>query len=324
VLAYFAGEDTYHARQEIAALSERERASIVWLDTQMARDLPPREWPALAGSLFEKKIVVVRHVELLPSAAQESVIEAAPALSRAPALVILWEEAQMKKNKLRTALKAHVTEYAAPALPALVAWLQKEAELRGSAVEKKAAEALIDRVGSDRYSLLSELEKLALRFPVVTVQIVQEAVPARLEATIFALLDAVVRGNHKSVTHQAESLLESGAGELYIISMLAYQFRTLLTIRQGRQKEAGLKPFVVQKNTPIAERFSTDQLLDILTRILAADFSIKQGTVEARTALWLLVNSLTAQMQSRLAASRFAPVNNTAASRSVKHAFGRS
>ena len=86
--------------------------------------------------------------------------------------------------------------------------------------------------------------------------------------------------------------------------MLAYQFRTLLAVKDGilaKQREfeivraAKLHPYVVQKSMPVARRWERNALLAALTRILATDFAIKQGKVEARTGLLLLVLGLVNQ-----------------------------
>lgn len=300
MLYYFAGEDRYQVRLAIEDIAQREKAKIKWLDLQEAKEVPPREWVAGAVSLFEKNIIVIRGVEVFSAALQKSVVDAALTLAQSPATVILWEGKSTKQNILKKKLKAYTQEFVCPAESVLVSWLEKEAAKRGSVFEKNAARVLVERVGDDRWLLLSELEKLSLQHEVITAQQIKEILPEQLETTVFIMLDSLVRGDQAAVAQAVEQLIESGAGELYILSMLAYQFRTLLSIRQALQKgeqPQDLKPYVIQKNTPIAQRFSASQFLDILTRVLATDFAIKQGTVEARTALWLLITGLTAQMQ---------------------------
>jgi len=105
----------------------------------------------------------------------------------------------------------------------------------------------------------------------------------------------------KDQCNVVKELIESSAlsSEFYIMSMLAYQFRVLLIIRAGLDaglnqqviaREGKLHPFVVQKNSQVAGQASLDFWRDALTKIMATDVAIKQGRIDARTGLLMLVN----------------------------------
>ena len=83
--------------------------------------------------------------------------------------------------------------------------------------------------------------------------------------------------------------------------MLAWQFKVLVQVKQGMvaqlspaaiARRTKLKPFVIEKSLPHVRLVSLPQLLDTLTKLLAADWAIKQGKVDARTALTMTVLGL--------------------------------
>jgi DNA polymerase III delta subunit len=98
-----------------------------------------------------------------------------------------------------------------------------------------------------------------------------------------------------------EALMARGESEFYVLSMLAYQFRALHAIRRGQEqgwgeekiaRAGGLKPYAVRKNFSHARQAPAAYWREMLARILATDFAIRRGRVDARTALLMLVLTL--------------------------------
>ena len=88
--------------------------------------------------------------------------------------------------------------------------------------------------------------------------------------------------------------LERGDAPLYLLSMINYQFRNILEIKDLMNKgkspsQTKLHPFVVSKSQQQAQWFTLEELKKIYHKIFKADFSIKTGKLEAETALDLLV-----------------------------------
>jgi DNA polymerase-3 subunit delta len=91
--------------------------------------------------------------------------------------------------------------------------------------------------------------------------------------------------------------LDAGENSLYLLSMIAYQFRNLLIIKEllnARKPLAscGLHPFVVKKSSYLCSQFSMEQLKKIYQKIFQVDLDIKTGKIEAETALDLLVSEI--------------------------------
>lgn len=310
MVKYFFGEDTYAARQAIEALGREKNATIRWLTKDELLQRPLSEWIGQRQSLFGTELVVLKDAATLPKAVQDGIVEL---LKDADTLeLVIWDRGTPDK---RTVLFKRCKPYAQECLyasePAITQQLIAEAKKEGRALEPSAATTLIERVGKDGWRLRAELAKLVLRSNHITQEEVIVAVDAdAAEANIFNLLEALSGIDRATPLRHLEELLQQGHSELYIISMLAYQFRTLLRIQRAHAsglsasavaRELKLHPFVVEKSMRHLTRFSGAQLLDILTRVLATDFAIKQGKIDPRTGLLMLVWGITDQAAATLA-----------------------
>lgn len=303
MIRYFFGPDTYAARQEIGKIAGNHRAVIRWLDKEDVQQKPFAAWlDHGTKSLLGIELLVVRDHSQFPSNVQSDMVHAFT--DNPKALCILWDrEAPDKRSSFFRSLRQYdCKEFSYPSRHEIVIWIKKEAKRTGSSIKDDAAQALVDRLGPDRWQLSQELEKLTLSQSPVSKEDVVAAVPeAPVEEEVFAMLDALMAGNAKRAVGVMESLLQAGQSEFYILSMLAYQFRTLITIRaqfpytsypSQIAKRGKIHPFVVERNLLAARTYSTDECINLLTRVLACDVAIKSGKVDARTALSMLVINL--------------------------------
>jgi len=307
MVRYFWGEDTYGARQAIEQVAADGSASLRWLDRDDFTQVSVADVLQQGAGLFGQALFVIRDPSGFAKPQQEDLLAATT--QQGAGDTILWERGVPdKRGKLWRAFRksGERREFAHLSERALQEWLQEEAHSRQGKLEVAAARQLVARAGVDRWRLVSELERLLLAAggDSVTARFVEESTDSSVEAEIFDLLDALVRGDRRLVVRHVNDLLAAGSSEFYLLSMLAYQFRTLLTIAAGQRagkssaviaREARLHPFVVQKQSSVARRFHPSQLLDALTRIAAVDVAIKQGRVEARTGLLMLVMRLAEQ-----------------------------
>lgn len=297
---YFFGADSYGARQEIGRLAQAESAVVRWLDKDDLADRPARGWLEQgSGGLFGRELLVIRDPAMLPKSIQNEVLTAAHGTR---AKCVLWDRGAVDRRSLIYRQLAKVArEFVALSQEQLVSWLRAEAGRQGGGIERSAAGRLIERVGEDRWALKSELDRLLIEQPRVTVTDVERGVTAQVTGEIFVLLRAVATGEIRKAVRETQALLQEGKSEFYVMTMLAYQFKTLLMIRLGweegwRPMEIArwgkMKLFAVEKNLEIARRRPVAYWREGLTRVLAGDFAIKQGKVDSRTGLLLLVMSL--------------------------------
>jgi len=303
-MLYLLGDDTYGAREYISEQAQKLEAELRWLDEEELKEKPFSDWLGQSQGLFGRHLPVVRDPSQMPAKLQADIIKAIKDIEHD---CIFWDRAKPdKRTTLYKTLKPSAQEFNYLDTPALIDWLNGVAKESAGTIQRPAAQILIDRLGPDRWRLQSELKRLLLINLEVTSEIVEREIALSLPAEIFSTLDALVKGDQQSTVRNIEILLEQGNSEFYLLSMLAYQFRTLLIVKAGLDenkssqqiaRQGKVHPFVVQKSISVANRFTKNQLLNILTKISATDFAIKQGKVDARTGLLMLVIGLLPQPQ---------------------------
>lgn len=302
MIRYLYGEDTYRAREVLAGQAKQNSALLRWIDRQ---DLVERGAAEVVGrganSLFGKETLVFRDVGDWPKGLQSELLAA---LEKAGEALdgVLWDRGKVdRRSIIYKKFKKIGQQFSLPTAGEVQRWLVQEARRRGGTIQAAAAGLMISRLGVDRWRLSGELDKLLLVNNQIDQAVVRRVIPESSTAEIFSMLDALARGDRQRAVQSVVILLEGGDSEFYILSMLAYQFRTLLNIRRGIDRgmgqaliasEGGLKPYSVSKNYNHAMRFAASYLHQSLTRILATDFAIRQGRVETRTGLLMLVLSL--------------------------------
>jgi DNA polymerase-3 subunit delta len=302
---YFYGADTWAARAALRELARAKGAAVRWFDE------PGAGIAAALGrgsrGLFGSEIVVARDAGAWPAHLQRELV-AVLAGTGAASEVVVWDRGPadrrsllFKQLKQQAKQGGSVREFQPLSPPAAAAWVVEEAGRQGGAATAPAARLLVERLGVDRWRLSAEVAKLLLAGGTIDEQTVRENVAEPVAAEIFGMLEALSRGQRQRAVASVQALLDRGESEFYILSMLAYQFRTLYAIRRGIEQglrpgqiatAVGLKPFAVQKNYSAARRFDSAYLRETLARILACDFAIRRGRVDQRTALMMLVLTL--------------------------------
>lgn len=309
--SYFYGPDTYGARAALDELAGKLQASLRFLDREALEQENFSDVVAQSQrGLFGRQLPVVRDPSLLPESSQEALVAAQQLQPQAA--WVAWDRAKPdKKSALWRTFKKNRREFAHPSQGELITWLMNEARSRGSTLEKTAGQELVARVGYDRWQLLQELAKLSAVHTTITMQAVRlEVAEAQAEANVFRMLDALVRGNSALALEELGAALSSGESEFRLLALLAYQLKVIFLIAtaQGTSAgeiagEVGLHPFVVEKNLRLSRRLPASLVTDMYTRLLATDLAIKQGKVDARTGVTMLVLGLAQQLQPKKVSS---------------------
>jgi DNA polymerase-3 subunit delta len=130
---------------------------------------------------------------------------------------------------------------------------------------------------------------------------VELLVKPKIEADIFKTIDAIAQKNKKQALFLIHKHLEKGDSPLYLLSMINFQFRNLLMIKDLIEKNrpyyailktTKLHPFVVKKSWQLANKFTFQELKKIYQKIFQADLSIKTGKIEPKITLELLLAEL--------------------------------
>jgi len=186
---------------------------------------------------------------------------------------------------------------------ALEAWINKEFLRYGFKINFPALRLIIESVGSDLWHLSNEIQKIinykkSEKEAIVAVADIELLVNPKANADVFKTIESIAQKNKKQALRLIKKHIEKGDSPLYLLSMIAFQFKNLLIIREAidQNKEyysiakwSGLHPFVVKKTYPLAKQFSFSELKKIYHKIFEIDLDIKTGKLGQEEALELLI-----------------------------------
>ena len=190
-----------------------------------------------------------------------------------------------------------------PRLKDMPGWIISETKNQGGKIEPRAAEMLKDMVGADTRQAGMEIAKLLAYVNwarPVTAQDVEAVCIVTSQQSVFDFVDALANGNGKSAQYLLHRLLES-EDEFSLWGMVVRQFRLLIQAREildarGNQNDVaralGVHPFVAEKTTQQAARFSIETLEAIYHRLLNIDEGVKTSQITLELAMDTLIVEL--------------------------------
>lgn len=191
-----------------------------------------------------------------------------------------------------------------PRLKDMTGWIINETKNQNGKIEPRAAEMLKDMVGVDTRQAGMEIAKLLAYVNwarPITGSDVEAVCIVTSQQSVFDFVDALANGNGKSAQHLLHRLLEN-EDAFSLWGMVVRQFRLLIQAREildGRgnkddvARALGVHPFVAEKTTQQAARFSIESLESIYRRLLNIDEGVKTSQVTLDLALDTLVVELT-------------------------------
>ncbi len=170
-------------------------------------------------------------------------------------------------------------------------------------IDNRAIEKLILSCGNNLWEIESELEKIIAfkKGEKITDKDIENLSPQNIQTNIFKTLDLISQKNKKRALKLLFNHLEKGENEIKLLSMMIFQFRNILKIKNlidqkksllQIQKLSGLHPFLIKKISPIVQNFSIEELKKIYQKLLELDFKIKSGRVDAKTGIEMFIAEL--------------------------------
>jgi DNA polymerase-3 subunit delta len=232
-------------------------------------------------------------------------------------LLFVEDRTLKKSNPVLKQAKAiedgYVREFSAPDGRNLSGWIAHRARAKGAEINRQAVQLLVTFVGDDLRLLDQELEKLAAYVQYqrpIDAQDVKALVSGAQEANIFAMVDSLGMRQGNRAMEQLQRLLDSGANELYLLTMIERQIRLILSAKdlseqvglsatEIRRKLRISHQFIVDKLLQQARRFELEELETLLRRVLDIDQAIKTGRIEPRLAIEMLALEVCARRSSK-------------------------
>ena len=179
-------------------------------------------------------------------------------------------------------------------------WITQRVKTAGGTISPQAVDLLGRFVGNDLWTMSNEVDKLVSfvggrRIEEGDIRVV---VSYAQEASIFAMIDAVLEFRVGIAQELLQQLFKHGVAPAQILVMLSRQVRIIFQMKEMRsqkktradiQSKLGLtSDFVIRKAWDQADRYSTARLREVYHRILETDISIKTGKLEGEVALNIL------------------------------------
>lgn len=309
MILFFYGEDTYRLRQKLNQLKAKFISASLG-DTNLA----VLEGKTVAYNQFSREILAIPFLSkkrlvivegLLCEGSQKIQEQISPFLKKIPeSTIVAFVESGLPDRRTalfrRLNLAGQAQEFKLLQGEALSRWLKKEVASLGGQIDNCAASKLIEFVGNDLWCLSHEIRKLVAYSQKITVLSVELLVQPLIQANIFNLIDLLARRQTSRAIIEFYKLLKTGASEIYILTMIQYQYRNLLIVKDFQKlkpqfsrsdlaKKAGLHPFVLAKTLSLTGEYDLINLKKIYRRLLDFESLIKVGKIESRLALELLI-----------------------------------
>lgn len=206
-------------------------------------------------------------------------------------VVIITANEYDKKNVLWKYLsKAKLSEYF-PQLEvgSLRSWANDKIEESGSKIDNQALVHLVQMSGGDMWALKNEIDKLVARCKSkeIGMEDLQDIVMGKVDESIFNIMDAIAERRTPKALRLVNDALDNGANGIYLLSMIARQFRIMLLIAslkevgqsdyRSKLKNMGIHPYAAQKAEKQQRGFGLQELKLIYKSIMKIDAGLKKG-----------------------------------------------
>lgn len=314
MIIFLYGQDSYRSRQKLQEIishykkSGKSGLNLVQVDASQTDFLDFFNNFKVSPMFSEKKLIILKNLFSGPSSQnfQEYFLKEIKKLQNILDVIVVFEEnlvdQRLKIFKILTK-ECKSQEFRQLDSKGLKTWAQKEFDNLSQKINTDALDLFLNYVGNDLWRVSNEVKKLANFKSGFTIkkEDIELQVKPKLETDIFKTIDALAEKDKKQALLFLQKHLDAGDSPLYLLSMVAYQFRNLLLVKELAEKglmygsiikKSGLHPFVVKKSYFLCQQFSLEKLKKIYRQIFQIDSDIKKGKIEAETALDLLVGSI--------------------------------
>lgn len=308
MIIFIYGEDSYRSRQKLKEIIEEYKKvhksglNLIQIDAKKTTVRDFIDILKITPMFAETKLIILKNV-FSGANFQDEFLKEAKGLIKLKDVIIVFEEDNLdERNKLFKFLKkeAKSQEFKLIDGQKLKAWVEKEFKKYNTSVEPIIIQTLIDFVGNDLWQMANEIKKLVSfkKGKKIKTEDINLLVRPKIENDIFKTIDAIAQKNKKQALGLLQKHLEDGDHPLYLLSMINYQIRNLLIVKDFIEKhkpydyilkKSGLHPFVVRKTYSQARQFDLKELKKIYQKIFDTDLKIKTGQIEPEMALELLV-----------------------------------
>lgn len=305
------GQDTYRSRQKLNEIIEhyekihKSGLNLIYFDVESLKFENFKDIFQQTSMFDEKRMTVLLNC-FSNKDFKEKVLENCKLFLDSKDIILLYEEGKiLERDRLLKLLQkqAKMQEFQLLEGVKLRSWIKQEFLKFKTEISPEAIEKLIDFAGNDLWQIANEVKKLASfkKGKRIDAEDIELLVKPKIENDIFKTIDAIASKNKKEALLLIHKHLEKGDNPVYLLSMINFQFRNLLMVKElieeqkpyyAISKMTKLHPFVVKKSYQQAARFSFAELKKIYQKLFEADLAIKTGKIGSETALDLFLSGI--------------------------------
>ena len=289
------------SRRVAAASAERPRAAVVRV---AAGDLTPGGLAeATGGSLFaDATIVVITNLPELPPEVADPLVAIAADPGPDLALVLVHPGGMKGKAVLDRLRKVAGKVADPPALKPreLPQFVADEVRAGGGRIDRQAAEALVDAVGTDLHALASAVRQLLAdaEETVLTADAVRRYFGGRAEVRGYEIANGALAGRTGEALERLRWGLETGIGPPVVTAALAGSLREVGKYLDARDaglrdqqiaERIGVPAWKLRSLGPLARDWQPAGVARAIAAVAVADAQIKGASSDAGFALERLV-----------------------------------
>ena len=307
MIIFLYGEDTYRSRRKLEEIVAHYKEihqsglNLKYFDGNIV-DFQDFKSELQTVSMFkEKKLLILTDV-FSNQEFNDGFLKDAEWFVDSDNVILFYEEkGEFAHDRLFTFFKKHAQSQEFELLTGLKIknWLKDEFTKNKTRIDPMALETMVNFAGNDLWQLANDVQKLVAykRGKEIETKDVRLFVKPKLETDIFKTIDAISLKNKKQALNLLHKHLEKGDSPLYLLSMINFQFRNILGVKDLAERgeplsSSGLKPFLARKSSEQARKFTYDELKKIYQKIFQIDYSIKTGKLDPQAALDLLIAEL--------------------------------
>lgn len=307
MIIFLYGQDNYRSKRKLKELIEHYRKihktglSLKYFDVRKL-SFEELEDELKQTSIFkEKKLLILINV-FSNTDFKKSFVKKGKKFIESDNTILFYEADKVDK---RDALLKFLNKYAKNQEFQLLEglklrnWLKKEFQDRKAKIKEQALDKFIAFIDNNPWQMINEIQKLAhfKNGREIEVKDIELLIKPHVEPNIFNTIDAIASKDKKRALKLLRDHIKKGDSPFYLFSMINYQFRNLLIIKDLLIKNlspysSGLHPFVIKKSSVLARKFDFLELKKIYQKIFEIDLSIKTGKSDPEAALDLLITGI--------------------------------
>ena len=236
--------------------------------------------------LFSQSVCIVLHDASKNKQLTEAFESVLDAVDKDSLLVVVEQNLDKRTSFSKLLTKqGDVTECSEQDEHSLRNWVLAEVKRRGGSISSADAGLLLSKLGTNQWSLSTEIDKLLIHSSSITKESIELLVEPSAQEKIFALTDAVSYGNTQRASAILDNLFQQQLEARYVMSMLGWQIHNMVIMAgasgdSAYLKEMKINPFVARKTSDVVRRISRRTLADLVGIVIEGDRLSKSSAAD--------------------------------------------